>query len=105
MTVIESRERLSADAEKLSHVEFLLELYPETTDEELKQIAHFLQTAPSLDLGLLSANSRAWRKAEEIRKSHPKLFRAKARTWIVLSIGVLTIALIVTWLWDSGLKH
>ena len=104
MTVTDTRQRLSADAEKLAHIEFLLGLYPATTDDELEQIAYFLNTAPPMDIGLLSANTDAWLTAEQVRRDHPSLFRTPTRTWIAVAVAVLAIALIIASLWDSGLK-
>lgn len=105
MTVTNTRQRLSADAEKLAHIEFLLGLYPGTTEEELLQIAHFLKTAPPMDIGLLSANTDAWLTAEEIRRDHPRLFRTSSRTWIIVAAALFAVALVIVWLWDSGLKR
>lgn len=105
MTVPDTRQRLSADAEKLAHIEFLLGLYPGTTEDELAQIAHFLKTAPPMDIGLLSSNTEAWLTAEEIRRDHPRLFRTSALTWVTVVTALLAFALVIAWLWDSGLKR
>lgn len=105
MTVTNTRQRLSADAEKLTHIEFLLDLYPGTTEAELAQIAHFLKTAPSMDIGLLSANSDAWQTVERIRRDHPRLFRTPTRSWVIIAVALVAVALIIAWLWDSGLKQ
>ena len=89
MTNQESRLRLTKDPARFERVEAQLERYPDLSDAEVQEVATYLRTAASLDIGLLSSNKVAWDNSEQLRADRPDLFKTSSKSWAALAAIVI----------------
>jgi hypothetical protein len=92
-------EQAVVDHEALTRVEQLLLRYPEVGESELTEITHFLRDGTILEIGLLSMNQDAWRKAERIRARHPKRFARSKREHRLMASTIGAILLVLALFW------
>lgn len=92
-------EQAVVDHESLTRVEQLLLQYPEVSESELAEITHFLRDGTILEIGLLSMNQDAWRKAEKIRARHPKRFATSKREYLLMASAIGAILLVLALFW------
>lgn len=95
----ETIEQAVVDHEALTRVERLLLQYPEVSEAELAEITHFLRDGTILEIGLLSMNQDAWRKAEKFRARHPKRFATSTREYLMMVSAIGTILLVLALFW------
>ncbi len=95
----ETVEQAVVDNEALTRVEQLLLQYPEVNEAELAEITQFLRDGTILEIGLLSMNQDAWRKAERIRAKHPKRFATSTSEYLVMTSAIGATLIVLTLLW------
>ena len=99
MTSQEIVEQAVVDHEALTRVEQLLLQYPDVSESELAGIMHFLRHATILEIGLLSMNQDAWRKAQRIRARHPTRFATTTREYRVMASAIGATLLVLALFW------
>jgi hypothetical protein len=88
-----------AEVVGLAEAEALLERFPDVGEEQVRRIASFIRNGSSLDVGILSANTSAWEKAERLRAERPDLFRTSAKGWLLIAgTAIVSVAMLYS-LW------
>ena len=67
------------DPAKRDRIEQLLRKYPDTSEDEVAEIRHFLATGNHLDVGLVAGSDQLKEKVQRFRKEHRQHFRLKFR--------------------------
>lgn len=96
-----SNMQVQPDATSREQVADLLERYPHLSQQEVRQILSFLQTARHLDVGLLTASDRLKPKLDAFMNDHRAHFRVglgEAAGVIAVIVAVLAILWLV---WEA----
>ena len=85
---------LNAQTGPIDDMEALLRRYPKVDAEETSRILDYLNKAPIMERGALSARSGMAAKMEQVRRDHAKAFRPSILSY--LFSAALVIAVVVT---------
>ena len=84
------RDAMARDRDALVQVRFLLQNYPNVSQSESDEIAHFLKKGAPIDIGLLASDRATWETAQAFKDANPHYFKLSYKVYAAW-VGVISI--------------
>ncbi|TFI58592.1 hypothetical protein E2493_09210 [Sphingomonas parva] len=85
-------------------VESLLRRYPNVSADEATEIARFLKSGRSLEVGLVTANEELEAQLALFREDHGSDVALSTKDWLIILALLGIVAVTCLLLWDAGLS-